>query len=109
MKNVQSSAYDFRAPNKGKPQPKKLRNLSVEEAENGGHIVEHHFENNGPAYHDPEQFVFGSGEGDKVLAHIAKHMGIPGAKEEIGEKEHKGKPKMVASGKVSEAEEGDQD
>lgn len=64
-----------------KPQ---LRNLQMEEAENGGHVIEHHFESNGGPYKEPETHVFAKPEGAKpklpkghVLAHIAEHMNIP--------------------------------
>lgn len=61
-----------------------LDHLRIEEAENGGHVVEHHFENKGPNYKEPETHVFAEPEGTKpklpdghVLHHIAKHMNIP--------------------------------
>jgi hypothetical protein len=79
-----------------------LSHIQIEEAENGGHSVEHRFENNGPGYHEPKTFVFGKPEGAKpqlpkghVLQHVAEHMGIPhevmgkesGAQSEEPEKE----------------------
>lgn len=61
-----------------------LAHIRIEEAENGGHSVEHHFESGGGAYHEPKTFVFGKPEGAKpslpkghILQHIAEHMGIP--------------------------------
>ena len=80
-----------------------LDHLRMEEAENGGHVVEHHFES-GNGYHEPETHVFSKPlDGDAkpqlpeghVLTHIAKHMGIPhevigkthGAQSEEPEKE----------------------
>lgn len=65
-----------------------LDHLRVEEAENGGHVVEHHFENSSSmgGYKEPETHVFSKPvDGDAkpelpeghVLHHIAKHMGIP--------------------------------
>lgn len=84
--------------------PPELDHLRVEEAENGGHVVEHHFEHNGP-YVEPEKHVFGKPEGKPklpdghVLHHIAKHMNIPhetiGAeaeKESEGEMAEEGEP-----------------
>lgn len=69
-----------------------LDHLRMEEAENGGHVIEHHFESNG-AYKEPETHVFAAHTGTKpqvpeghVLHHIAKHMGIP--HEVIGKEEH---------------------
>jgi hypothetical protein len=88
-KDVTTGAMNFRdkAP---KARAKVLSHLQVSQAENGGHIVEHHFDNSGPGegYHEAEQHVFGKGEGGKVLAHIGKHMGISGAAEEAGEAAH---------------------
>jgi hypothetical protein len=69
---------------KGKP---KLSHLEVRHAENGGHIVRHHFEH-GPLfdYHEPTEHVFGKRDGEKMLAHVGKHMGVrestTGSKEE---------------------------
>lgn len=68
---------------RGKGAAPKLSHLEVHHAENGGHIVEHHFEHGMGAYKEPEQHVFADGEGKKMLAHIGKHMGVKGA---IGEK-----------------------
>lgn len=54
----------------------------------GGVIVTHHM-----SPHESESMgkahVFGKNEGDKLLAHVARQMGIPGAAEEEGEPEHK--------------------
>jgi hypothetical protein len=72
--------YNFRerAPKPEGMGPKILRHLKVAKAKNGGHIVTHEFEyNHGPGpSHPDEENVFGAGEGAKVLAHIAKHLGI---------------------------------
>src|SRR5579859_2271376 len=61
-----------------------LAHVRIEEAENGGHSIEHHFESGAGAYHEPKTFVFSKPEGAKpqlpkghVLAHIAEHLGIP--------------------------------
>ncbi len=51
----------------------KLR-ISIEPSDNGGHVIEHHML--GGPFEEPKQFVFGKGEGKRVLAHISKHMGI---------------------------------
>lgn len=58
------------AAKKGK---KVLDHLRVHEAENGGHMVEHHFES---MEHPPEQHVFGEGQGGEMMDHIREHMGI---------------------------------
>ncbi|MDE2098388.1 MAG: hypothetical protein KGL39_14130 [Patescibacteria group bacterium] len=56
---------------------KVLKEITVSRAANGGHVVEHRFDNSGPgAYIDPETHVFGKADGKKVLAHIAQHMGM---------------------------------
>jgi hypothetical protein len=67
---------------------KELRRLSIEHAENGGHIVEHQFHQSEGMYHDAETHVFGKDEGSKALAHIAEHMGMKGEKEPAAEAEH---------------------
>lgn len=61
-----------------------IAHLRIEEAENEGHSVEHHFESGAGTYHEPKTFVFGKHDGAKpklpeghVLHHIAKHLNIP--------------------------------
>lgn len=61
-----------------------LSHVRLEEAENGGHSIEHHFESGNGNYHEPKTFVFGKPEGARpqlpeghVLTHIAEHLGIP--------------------------------
>ena len=61
---------------------KHLDHIRISKAKNGGHVIEHHHDS---MEHPPETHVFGPDEGDKLLAHVAKHMGIPGAAEEEGE------------------------
>ena len=75
------------APAKGKGK-KTLRGIEARCGENGGYIVTHNFVSDGPMYHPSEEFVFGEGEGGKVLAHIGKALEIPASAEEAGEKEH---------------------
>jgi len=68
---------------KGNKSKAVLNQLRIEEAENGGHVVEHHFESGTGAYHEPETHVFAEPEGKPklakghVLQHIAEHLGIP--------------------------------
>ena len=71
---------------KGRNSKPVLDHLRVEEAENGGHVVEHHFESGMGAYHEAETHVFskplnGAAKPElpagHVLTHIAKHLGIP--------------------------------
>jgi hypothetical protein len=58
---------------KQKKQPKVLEHIRVSEAENGGHVLEHHH----TSYdHPPETHVFGADEGTKLVAHLAKHAHI---------------------------------
>jgi hypothetical protein len=62
------------------PRAKKvLAQIQVSEAENGGHVAEHHFES---YEHKPEMHVFAKGEKHPVMEghifhHLAKHLGIP--------------------------------
>lgn len=50
-------------------EPKVLSEIRIKEAENGGHIVSHHFEH---YTHEPETHVFGAKEGSKLVAHVVK-------------------------------------
>lgn len=70
---------------------KTLDHLRIKPAENGGHIVEHHFEHEGH-YHEPEPHVFGAGEHEKMLAHVANALKLPepGAEEEKQDGGHDG-------------------
>ena len=55
---------------------KQLHHLEVRKAEDGGHIVTHHYEEDGMVYHKPTEHVFGEDEGHEALQHIAKHAEI---------------------------------
>ena len=79
---------------KEKMRPKVLHSIEVKHAENGGHILSHRFDNSGPGYgyHETEDHAFGAEEGDKVIAHIAKHMGLSRGKAE--EKEEKAEERV---------------
>lgn len=61
--------------------PKVLEELSVKKGTAGGHVVKHEYQyNRGPGpSHPSETFPFGEGQGQAVMAHIAKHLGIKGA------------------------------
>ena len=61
---------------RGRKAKKVLHHLEIHHAENGGHTVQHHFSSDGGQYHEPEPHVFGEGEGHKMLAHVAEHMGV---------------------------------
>lgn len=73
------TAYDW----KNRPKPKKvLREIRIEEAENGGHSITHHF----TSYeHDPETHVFGKEQGEEALLHIAQHANIKSPDAVVGE------------------------
>ena len=55
---------------------KVLDHLRVHEAEDGGHLIEHHYKEDGMVFHKPKQYVFGADEGKDMLDHIRKHMNV---------------------------------
>jgi hypothetical protein len=76
--------------------PKTLKSIEVRKAEpdelehgsKGGHVVIHHFDNQGPGeYHDSEKHGFPEGQGQEMMAHIGEHMDVPSEAEgaETGE------------------------
>lgn len=77
---------DVNARSSHKKGPKKLDHIRVHKGENGGHMVEHHFEQAGPQYHEPEQHIFGKSEGAKLMSHIREHMGVVGDEDKDEEK-----------------------
>jgi len=71
-----------------------MEHMRITPAENGGHVVEHHFKpsmKGSGAFmerKEPESHVFGVGEGTKMMSHLKKHLGIgaaPSPKTEEGE------------------------
>lgn len=64
---------------------KVLDHITVHRAE-GGHVVTHHYALDGPIVHRPKEHVFGDNEGEELLLHVAKHMGVQ-PKEEATEGE----------------------
>ena len=73
----------------------KLHHLEIHPAETG-HIVEHHFEaqKKGNAFMErpePEKHVFGDGEGEEMLTHVASTLGIKHEGEMAAEEEEAGK------------------
>lgn len=64
---------------------KKLSHIEIREA-NGGHVVRHHFQG-GMGYQEPEEHVFSSGEGDKLMAHLGSAANIDSASGD-GKPEH---------------------
>jgi hypothetical protein len=53
-----------------------LDHMRLSRGEDGGHVVEHHYAENGLAYHKPTTHVFGEDEGKELIAHLAKHAKI---------------------------------
>jgi hypothetical protein len=52
-----------------------LHHLEVRKAENGGHIISHHFDvTGGGEYHPPDDHIFASEEGQKAIDHITDVM-----------------------------------
>lgn len=56
---------------------KKIHKVEVTRAKNGGHVVRHHFIS-GPdrPFEEPQEHVFGKGEGQALMAHLHKHLGV---------------------------------
>ena len=93
MTSIAHGGMDPRSTEKPKMPKKELEHIRMSEAENGGHLLEHHFSS---YEHPAEQHVFGPTT-EKVelpkghpLQHIAEHMHIPhtvrGAQEETANK-----------------------
>jgi hypothetical protein len=60
---------------------KKVKEVSAKRAANGGFIVTHRFDNDGPGvYKEAEEHPFSAGDGGKVLDHIAQHLGLSKSK-----------------------------
>lgn len=78
----QAEVMDVNARSRGKS-AKKLRRVTIEAAKNGGHTVEHHFDHSDGPYREPEQHVFGKGEHEKMLAHVANALKLPDPKGEL--------------------------
>jgi hypothetical protein len=72
------------AGSKSKP-AKVLDHMRVKEAENGGHTIEHRFTS---FEHEPETHVFGEGQGEEMMMHVAKHMNVKPPEKVAGEQEH---------------------
>lgn len=84
MTNFAETLDHNAAMRRGKNSKPVLAHMRIEEAENGGHSIEHHFESGSGMYHEPKTFVFGKHAGPKpklpaghMLTHIAENMGIP--------------------------------
>jgi hypothetical protein len=68
---------DMNAKSRSMRSDKTVRRISIESARNGGHIVEHHFNNSDGPYREPEQHVFSKGDHEKMLAHVANTLKLP--------------------------------
>jgi hypothetical protein len=75
----------YREASTPKSKGKKLDHLRITKGAEGGHVVEHHFAEDGMVYHKPVSHVFGDGEGQEMLHHVAKHMGVTGPSRETPE------------------------
>ena len=71
---------------------KKLHHIEIEpvRGENGGHIVTHHFQQEGMEMRKPETHMFGKEDGEALMDHLAKHLkvSLPG-EAHSEEKEHR--------------------
>ena len=62
-----------------------LHHMEIHPAENGGHVVEHHFkpkmQKSGAfmEHKEPEKHVFGPTQGAKMVSHLKEHLGIGAA------------------------------
>ena len=64
---------------------KKLHHIEMREGEDGGHVVTHHYAEDGMVYHHPKEYAFGADEGEDVINHVRKHMHVNGAKSKAGD------------------------
>jgi len=58
---------------KEKKLPKVLEEISMKKGKTGGHVLTHRFTH---YEHAPETHVFGDGDGEKLMQHLSKHMGV---------------------------------
>lgn len=61
---------------RSKPAKKALKRMEIERAANGGFTMRHHFAQEGPSYHEPEEHAFGKGDHVGVAKHLKKHLGL---------------------------------
>ena len=76
MANYAEAVMSSHSAARGKKAKKELDHITIKNAENGGHVISHHFSHDGGPYHEPEEHVFGKGEGKAMMAHVAKHAGV---------------------------------
>lgn len=63
---------------------KKLKSVEIRDGEGGGHVVTHHYQDDGMAYHAPKDYVFGADEGSDLAQHLGKFAKIPVAQTSEG-------------------------
>ena len=64
---------------RAKKTPKVLHHIEIHPKMGGGHIISHHYSG---YQHQPTEHHFDEGDGEKAMAHIAKHAGLPHPKVE---------------------------
>ena len=75
----------------GKAGKKEIDTISIHPGENGGHMVRHSFKRTpvmrsgrdgglGYDYPESEEHIFGPRDGEKMMGHLATHLGMKGAK-----------------------------
>jgi hypothetical protein len=78
---------------------KEIRRLEIEPAETGGHTITHYFKDrprndtkNGMhmEYQEPEKHVFGTDEDEKMLGHVATHLGLKTGNGKVADKDEDG-------------------
>jgi hypothetical protein len=55
---------------------KVISHLEISEGEEGGHVVRHHYAEDGMSYHKPKEYTFGKDEGSDLMDHLKRHMHI---------------------------------
>ena len=98
---------------KPKEHKKKFESMSIRNASNGGHIVEHRFESGNGVYHEPELHVFAAGP--EMVKHVMDMHGVKEAemiahlkgdnKEEPGGESEEDKGKGEHGSKAEDKEE----
>ena len=69
---------------------KKLARITIEPVKgaNGGHIVSHEYNSgNSMTYHKPDQHIFSKDDGEEMMAHLGKHLGVKAEPESQNEME----------------------
>lgn len=99
--------YQAKAEKNSRRSRKKLEHTMVKKADNGGHVITHHFVREGKepymTHHEDEENVFTDGK--EAVHHLMKHMGVKDA-EMAAHLGKKGKKKVVAKVEEKETEDG---